>query len=213
MIWMKNERKYSNSSIRQRMSAITAFLKYASKREMTALSAYSSAKSVEIPKVIRTEFPYFTKEEMTVLMTLPNPKKYLGKRDLVLISFLYDTAARAQEVCDICVGDVRFGSPTKIKFRGKDGEGSKGGKTREIPISGEVSDLLRYHIKTQNLSGQDKKKHPLPTGFLPLGLPHGKEGKAVRSAKALHRASGDVPVNTPCASSHTAQAAERWAAR
>jgi len=44
VIWMKNERGYSNSSVRQRMSAIVAFLKYASKREMTALTAYSSAK-------------------------------------------------------------------------------------------------------------------------------------------------------------------------
>ena len=161
IIWMKNDRGYGNSSVRQRMSAITAFLKYASKREMTALTAYSSVKSTDIPKVVRTEFPYFTKDEMTVLMTLPDPKKYLGSRDLVLLSFLYDTGARAQELCDVCVGDVRFDSPVKVKFRGKNGEGSKGGKTREIPISDEVADLLRYHIKTQNLSGRDKREHPL----------------------------------------------------
>ena len=161
IIWMKNDRGYSNSSVCQRMSAITAFLKYASKREMTALTAYSSAKSTDTPKVVRTEFSYFSKDEMTILLMLPDPKKYLGKRDLVLLSFLYDTAARAQELCDICVGDVRFCSPVKVKFRGKDGEGSKGGKTREIPVSDEVADLLRYHIKIQNLSGNDKKGHPL----------------------------------------------------
>ena len=93
MIWMKNERGYGNSSVCQRMSAIVAFLKYASKREMTALTAYSSAKSVELPKVVRTAFPYFTKDEMTILMALPDPKKYLGNRDLVLLSFLYDQQA------------------------------------------------------------------------------------------------------------------------
>jgi site-specific recombinase XerD len=161
MIWLTNERGYSNSTVRQRMSAISAFLKYASKREMTALTAYSSAKAIEAPQAVRTEFPYFTKDEMTVLMSLPDPKKYLGNRDLVLVSFLYDTAARAQELCDLCVGDVRFGSPTKIKIRGKDGEGSKGGKTREIPISDEVANLLRFHIKTQNLSGRENRTHPL----------------------------------------------------
>ena len=161
LIWMVNNRGYSNSSVRQRMSAITAFLKYASKREMSALTAFSSAKSTDRPKVVRGEFPYFTKEEMTILLALPDPKKHLGSRDLVLLSFLYDTAARAQELCDICVGDVRFGSPTKIKIRGKDGKGSKGGKTREIPISDEVTNLLKYHIKTQNLSGRDNASHPL----------------------------------------------------
>ena len=161
IIWMKSMRGYGDSSVRQRMSAIVAFLKYASKREMTALTAYSSAKAVDIPKAIRTDFSYFTKDEMTILMTLPNPKKYLGNRDLVFLSFLYDTAARAQEICDVHVGDIRFGSPSKVKFRGKDGEGSKGGKTREIPISDEVADLLRYHIKTQNLSGRDNRGRTL----------------------------------------------------
>ena len=161
VIWMRNERKYSDSSIRQRMSTVIAFLKYASKREMTALTAYSAAKTVKIPKVIRTEFPYFTKDEMTILMALPDPKRYLGNRDLVLLPFLYDTAARAQELCDIFVGDVRFGSPTKIRIRGKDGNGSKCGKTREIPISDEVADLLLYHIKTQNLSGRENREQSL----------------------------------------------------
>ena len=161
IIWMLNEREYSNSSVCQRMSAITAFLKYASKREMTALTAYSSIKSTDNPKVIRSEFPYFTKEEMIILMSLPNPKKYLGNRDMVLLSFLYDTGARAQELCDVCVGDVRFGPPTRIKIRGKDGKGSKGGKTREIPISDEVANLLRFHIKTQNLSGRENMKRNL----------------------------------------------------
>ena len=155
LLWMKNERGYSVSSIRQRISAIVSFLKYASRREMGALNAYSAAKGIEVPKATRTEFPYFTKAEMTILMSLPDPKKYLGNRDMVLLSFLYDTAARAQELCDVCVGDLRFGTPTKIKLHGK------GNKTREIPISDEVANLLRYHIKTQKLAGQDNRGLPL----------------------------------------------------
>lgn len=155
MIWMKNERGYSASSMRQRMSAIVSFFKYASRREMAALSAYTAAKGTEAPKPIRTEFPYFTKEEMTILMALPNPKKHLGKRDLVLLSFLYDTAARAQELCNVCVGDVRFGMPTKVRLSGK------GCKTREIPISNEVTNLLQYYVKERGLTGQESKAIPL----------------------------------------------------
>lgn len=155
LIWMKNERGYSVSSIRQRMSALVSFLKYASRREMTALSAYSAAKGTELPKAAHTEFPYFTKDEMAILLALPNPQKYLGKRDIVLLSFLYDTAARAQELCDVCVSDVRFATPTKIKLQGK------GGKIREIPISDEAADLLRYHVKMQGLAGRNSKSLPL----------------------------------------------------
>ncbi|MDR0821133.1 MAG: site-specific integrase [Oscillospiraceae bacterium] len=155
VLWMKNERGYSATSTRQRMSAITSFLKYASRREMSALGAFSAAKGTDVPKSVRTEFPYFTKEEMTILLSLPKPQEYLGNRNLVLLSFLYDTAARANELCKVCVGDVRFGTPTKVKLHGKLC------KTREIPISDGVADLIRYHLNTQGLNSKTDRTKPL----------------------------------------------------
>lgn len=155
LLWLKNVRKYSDSSIRQRVSAIVAFLKYASRREMSALKAYSSVSEADLPTVHRTEFPYFTHEEMKILLNLPNPKVYLGKRDLVVLAFLYDTAARADELCNTRVGDVRFGKPTKVRLLGK------GGKTREIPVSDEVASLLRFHIKENDLGTSACKESPL----------------------------------------------------
>jgi site-specific recombinase XerD len=154
-LWLKNERGYSVSSIRQRMSAVVSFLKYASQREMSALKAYSAARGTDLPKSTRTEFPYFTLEEMGILLGLPDPRKHLGNRDLVLLSFLYDSAARANELCEVCVGDVRFGTPTKVKLHGK------GCKTREIPISDDVADLVRYHMKTQSLGSRENRAKPL----------------------------------------------------
>ena len=156
-LWLKNERKYSNSSICQRISAISSFLNYASRREMSALKAFSIVNSTKLPRVKKTDFPYFTIEEMEILLRLPNPNVYLGKRDLVVLSFLYDTAARAQEICSMSAGDVRFGSTTKVKLNGK------GGKAREIPISAETANLLRYHFKNYNLNGSDKRSFPLFT--------------------------------------------------
>ena len=149
LLWLKNVRNYSDATIRQRVSAVTAFLKYASRREMSALNAYSAVSGAELPSVTRTAFPYFTLEEMGILLHLPDPKVYLGKRDLVVLSFLYDSAARADELCRIKVGDVRFGCPTKVRLHGK------GDKTREIPVSDEVSNLLKFHIKDNCLDRRD----------------------------------------------------------
>jgi len=146
LLWLKQERKYSEASIKQRVSAISSFLKYASRREMAALSAFSNATNIDTPKIPQSVFPYFTLPEMKILLGLPDPRKRLGDRDMVLLSLLYDTAARVQEVCDLLVRDVRFGTPTKIRLFGKNK------KTREIPISSEVSDLLRYHLKTNGLN-------------------------------------------------------------
>jgi integrase/recombinase XerD len=50
---------------------------------------------------------------------------------------------------------VRFGSITKVKLHGK------GNKVREIPISNEVSNLLRYHLKACNMNANECKNAPL----------------------------------------------------
>jgi len=155
LLWLRNERKYSDSSILNRMSAVTAFLKYASRREMSALHAYSIAASVELPRKKDAEITCFTKDEVKILLELPKSDKYLGTRDMALLSFLYDTASRAQELCDICVADIRFGSITKVKIHGK------GNKVREIPVSAEVSGLLHYHLKASKLIADECKSKPL----------------------------------------------------
>lgn len=155
LLWLRNERNYSDSSILSRMSAITTFLKYASRREIAAIRAYSAVVSTELPRHTDAAFSSFSKEEIKILLRLPNPDKYLGGRDLVLLSFLYDTATRAQELCDVNVGDVRFGSVTKVKLHGK------GGKVREIPVSDEVANLLRYHLKGNGLASHEHKESPL----------------------------------------------------
>jgi len=155
LLWLKNVRNYSDATIRQHVSAVTAFLKYASRREMNALNAYSAMSGAELPTIKRTEFPYFSLDEMRILLRLPDPNVYLGKRDLVLLSFLYDSATRADELCSVKVGDVRFAVPTKVRLHGK------GGKTREIPMSDEVAELLKFHIKVNGLEGRDCKEHYL----------------------------------------------------
>jgi len=127
------------------MFAIDSFLKYVSRREMLALKACNTALAIGLPRISRKEFPYFTVEEIKILLNLPNPQKRLEKRDLVLLSLFYDSGARAQELCDLFVSDIKFDTLIKIKLKGK------GDKVREIPISNEVGELLKYHISNNNL--------------------------------------------------------------
>ena len=211
MLWMGNERRYSPASVRQRLSAINSFMKYASRREMAALPAYTAAVGTEKPKIIRLPFPYFTLDEIRILLHLPTATKKIEKRDLVLLSLFYESAARAQEICDLKVRDIRFGAPTKVKLLGK------GGKTREIPISDDVANLLRYYLKEQksdnksdnpfftsqlggkmttacirNLVGKyvKKAKEEYPTLFLePKYSPH-----SFRHSKAVHMAESGTPL-------------------
>lgn len=153
ILWLTKERHYSAASKKQRLSAVKSFLKYASRREMAALNALSAAMGTETPRIPQSAFPYFTVEEIRILLRLPEPNRKIGRRDMVLLSLLYESAARAQELCDLCVGDIRFGVPTKVRLHGK------GCKTREIAISNDVSKLLRWHLRENGL--EEKRNHPL----------------------------------------------------
>ena len=153
ILWLTRERNYSAASVKARLSALNSFMKYASRREMAALPAYTVVAGTEKPKIIHTPFPYFTLEEMRILLRLPDPNRKIEKRDLVLLSLFYEGGARAQELCDLKVGNIRFGAITKVRLFGK------GKKAREVPISNDVANLLRYHLKENELDG--KRDEPL----------------------------------------------------
>jgi site-specific recombinase XerD len=155
ILWLEKERNYSASSRNQRQSSVSAFFKYASRREMAALSAFNRISAVPPKKTPSVAFPYFTVQEIAILFKVPNTSNRLGRRDQTLLCLLYDSAARSQELCDVTVGDIKFGHPTRIKLYGK------GRKTREIPLTDECSKLIKQYIKSQKLDNVDSHTHPL----------------------------------------------------
>ena len=109
VIWMQNEKHYSVATQNQKMAALNSFLKYASRREMAAISALNATSGASTPKVNDAIFPYFTVEEMKVLLRIPKWTKQFGYRDMVILSLMYDSGARAQEICDLRYGDITLG--------------------------------------------------------------------------------------------------------
>jgi site-specific recombinase XerD len=183
-LWLVRERYYSAASVKARFSALNSFLKYASRREIAALPAFTAVVGAEKPKPVHKPFPYFTLEEMSILLKMPSSDKKTEKRDLVLLSAFYETGARAQELCDLKVGDVKFGPTTKVRLFGK------GKKTREVPVSRDVADLLRYHIRANDIDG--KRDDPLFIsqlgGKMTTACVRNLLNKYVAKAKAEHPA-------------------------
>lgn len=155
VLWMQNEKQYSASSQKQRMSALTAFLKYASRREMTALSALNGAAGSQTPKVPDAHFPYFSTDEIKIILRLPKCDGKAGCRDLVILSLMYDSGARAQEICNLCIGDITIAGTSKVKLHGK------GNKTREVPISQNVAKMIKNYLKERGKNPADSRNDPL----------------------------------------------------
>jgi len=68
---------------------------------------------------------------------------------------MYDSAARVQEVADLCVCDFRRQKPYTLKLTGK------GSKTRIIPLMTSTADLLTKYIETFHAGYKGEKGIPL----------------------------------------------------
>ncbi len=156
--YLRNKRKNSDNSIRQRMSVLSSFLKYASGREPKAIKAYNAVQNTLLPRQRKGEFPYFTKEEIKILLNLPKNDGYSGCRNKTILVLLYDAGLRAQEISDLKVKDLYLDNETRIRICGK------GNKTREIAISPQIIPLLERYVKENKLNDKNRKEEFLFKG-------------------------------------------------
>lgn len=143
--YLETDRKCSVKTRNLRRAAIVAFAKYASKKDFSlALPFYTAMMNIPKKKEPKNgTIRYFTKEEIAIILAAPNINTATGQRDVVLLSVLYATGARAQELCDIRVKDIQFTSPAKIRLTGK------GNKTRVVTIPENCSVLIRGYMKSK----------------------------------------------------------------
>jgi site-specific recombinase XerD len=155
--WLADIRNCSPKTRNQRLAALVTFARFAVRKDFDGALAFSS--DVEyLPKAKdrkKDRAVHFSKDEMSVLLRIPDSFKNIGKRDKALLSTLYASGARAQELCDLTVGDVRFGEKTTLTLHGK------GDKTRTIIIPEQSALLLKTYMQQFNLLGNDKnvRKH------------------------------------------------------
>lgn len=87
----------------------------------------------------------------------PDRSTMHSRRDAVLLSLLYDTGARVQELVDLKVCDVNLNDTVTVILTGK------GGKSRIVPVMASTGELLRQYIEGSGLSHPSKSRNPLFT--------------------------------------------------
>jgi len=139
--WLEKERKCSINTRNQRLSSIHGFLKFVQKELPESLFPLQRILGIAHKKTAKTLVPYLTEDELKILFQQPDVKTKQGKRDLVLLTLLYDSAARVQELADLKIKNIRLNSPAVITLQGK------GNKTRHVPILGKTKDLLAGYLE------------------------------------------------------------------
>jgi len=140
LLWLTNVRGVSASTYNQRLCAIHAFFDYVMAEEPGYIDQCIQIHN--IPRKVASSPPaqYLTADNLKLLLSMPDTSTKGGRRDLVLLTVLYDTAARVSELVDICIRDVRLDAPAVITLHGK------GGKIRSVPLMKQTVELIRTYF-------------------------------------------------------------------
>lgn len=144
---MEKKRNCKPTTRNQRLSAISAFSEYAQNRNFDAASVFRiSVIKIPIKKCKNQERLAFTRDEIKILLNLPNEHYETGLRDKVLLSFMYATGARAQEVCDLKVSYLKIDSKSaSVMLVGK------GTKMRQVGISKTLAETVQRYIRHRHI--------------------------------------------------------------
>jgi site-specific recombinase XerD len=153
--WIQRERKCSNSTRNSRLAAIHSFYKYLQYESMDYLHECQKILSVRFKKTKRESMTYLTIEGIKLLLQQPDTTTARGRRDLTLLSLMYDTGARVQETIDLTPSMLRLNKPPTIKIVGK------GNKARLVPMLDAQTEHLKNYLKENRLNEPFANMYPL----------------------------------------------------
>ena len=153
--YLERERKSSPSTRNHRLATLHAFFRYVQAEEPSHMLQCQKILAIPLRRHARRTVGYVSKEELAEILAQPDLKASQGRRDAVLLSVLYDTGARVQELIDLSVGDVRLVSPAQLRLLGK------GRKMRAVPLMDNTVQLLRDHLQENHLNRPEQFDKPL----------------------------------------------------
>lgn len=155
--WLETERKNSVSTRNVRLAAIHAYAGYVGRVCPEMMHEMQKIQSIAFKKKNTGSLEYISIKAMTLLLSLPNKHTKEARRDSVMLSLMYDTGCRVQELCDMKALDVRIQKPSTVKVTGK------GNKTRIIPIMDSMSKVLEKYMQEKGFGQPHKLSWPLFT--------------------------------------------------
>ncbi|MHC1772373.1 MAG: tyrosine-type recombinase/integrase [Flexilinea sp.] len=88
---------------------------------------------------------YLTPEALAAILSEPDRNTSKGRRDLLLLTLLYDSGARVQELINLRVRDVRVEKPATVTIIGK------GRKVRCIPLMTKTRSMVESYLQEHSL--------------------------------------------------------------
>ena len=153
--WLEQDCNNSINTRNQRLAAIHSLIRYIQMQSPEYLFQCQQILGIPYKKAEKHPVGYLSEDETKTLLSTPDTSTRKGRRDQALLTLLYDSGARVQELVDLRVGDLRLNTPAQVKLTGK------GRKTRCVPLMDKTVALLRQYLLENNIDTPVSFEHPL----------------------------------------------------
>jgi len=110
LVWLKNERGCSPQSCNVRLASIRAYLQCLGEQNIKYRYLLLESKNIHRMKETKKKVNGMSENAVKALMSIPDAYTSTGYRDIVLMAFLYGTAARIDEILSLKVSDLDLSS-------------------------------------------------------------------------------------------------------
>lgn len=155
--WIESEKHCSVPTRNARLTALHSFFRYLQYEDPAYLHMCGQILSIPIKKTLTATMTYLSLDAIKAILEGPDLTLKRGRRDLALLSLMYDTGARVQEIIDLTPAMIRLDTPCTVRLIGK------GNKTRIIPLMDAQVGFLRDYMSENNLLLPHAAQYPLFT--------------------------------------------------
>lgn len=153
--WTENERQCSTATRNVRLAALRSFFRYLQYQNPDNLMEWQRILSIPVKKAEKKTIQYLTLDGIKLLLEMPDRNTKTGRRDLALLTLMYDTGARVQEMIDLTPSQIRFDKPYTVKLIGK------GNKARIVPLMEPTVQILKQYMRELGILDTSANLYPL----------------------------------------------------
>lgn len=153
--WLQENHKNSARTRNQRYAAIRSFFRYMMYEDPIHMEQWKQICSIPMKKEQQGTLSYLSADAIRAILEQVKPIDSTGLRNLTILSLLYYSGARVQELIDLKPLSIRWEKPYYVELFGK------GAKKRLVPLDDEMIKLLKKYTEKFGLDRPGMETHPL----------------------------------------------------
>lgn len=153
--WLQTERKCTDNTRNARLAAIHAFCKYLQYEDIKRIGCWQQIMTIKAKHKVSGTISSLSIEAMKTLLAEIPTDSMQGRRHLAILSLLYESGARVQELINLTPNDLSLELPAHVTLFGK------GRKKRVVPLQKRLASIMKLYLAEHKLDLPGREKRHL----------------------------------------------------